>query len=243
MITNADTGLPYPNEAAGPNGDGRFLETGAINYDITGLANGAATFASKSTFPYIPASGTNNFIAMEALGFLQLSPGVYTFAVRSDDGFKQTVGPTVCDTNFVLGIFDGGRGNDNPSTYDFVVQTNGLYPIRLLYFQGEFGGNVEFYSINRLTGAATLINDPGNTNAIKAYPALKISIANVAHTGNTTTFSFKTEGCRTHRVEFRNSLSTGAWQLLQTIAGDGNTATVTDSAATGATRFYRVGTK
>ena len=73
-----------------------------MNYDITGEPSGSFTFVTKSPFPYIPAAATNNFIAMEALFYLQLTPGVYTFAVRSDDGFRFTVGPTVCDTNQVI---------------------------------------------------------------------------------------------------------------------------------------------
>jgi hypothetical protein len=242
-IIDPNTSQPYPNEAGGPNGGGRFIEPATINYDITGAATGAATFANKAAFPYVPAGAVNNFIAMEALAYVQLSPGVYRFAVRSDDGFKTTVGPTVCDTNFVLGIFDGGRGNDNPSTFDFIVQTAGLYPMRLLYFQGEFGGNVEFYSINRANGAATLINDPTNPAAIKAYPALKAILTNIAHTGNTTTFNFNTEACRTHRVEYASSLSGAPWQLLTTVPGTGATATVTDTTASGTVRFYRVTTQ
>ena len=134
------------------------------------------------------------------------------------------------------------RANITPSTFDFVVPTNGLYPMRLLYWQGMAGGSLEFYSINRATGAATLINDPGNPSAIKAYPALKTTLTDVVHSGHTTTFSFKTEGCRTHRVQYKNSLA-DAWQLLTTITGDGTVATVTDNAASGNTRFYRVATQ
>src|SRR5205823_5006991 len=161
----------------------------------------------------------------------------------SDDGFRQTVGPTVCDTNFVLGEFILDRGNGTPSTYQFIVQTNGLYPMRLLYWQGRFGGNVEFYSINRTNGVATLINDPGNPAAIKAYPALKTILTEIARTGRTNIFSFKTEGCRTHRVEFKNSLSSPTWLFLTNILGNGALTTIADTTATNATRFYRVGTQ
>ncbi len=114
--------------------------------------------------------------------------------------------------------------------------------MRLLYFQGEFGGNVEFYSINRTNGVATLINDPDNP-AIKAYPALKAILTNVSHTGNTTTFNVNTEACRTHRVEYTGSLSDPQWQLLTTVPGTGAVTAVTDSTATGAVRFYRVTTQ
>ena len=246
-ITNSDTSLPYPNLAAGPNGDGRFHESGTINYDITGSPQASFTFNTKSPFPYlapVAPGGTNNFIALEALFYVQLTAGVHTFAVRSDDGFKQTVGVTVCDTNLVLGIFDAGRGNDFPSTYDFIVQTNGLYPMRLLYFQGEFGGNIEFYSVNRTNGENILINDSSNPRAVKAYPALKTTITSVNHSGNTTSFSFKSENCRTHTVQYKNSLSDPLWQSLSpTISGDGTVKSFNDTTATGSSRFYHVMTQ
>ena len=242
-ITNTGTGQPYPNLAGGPNGDGRCLETNTLNYDITGNPSGSFTFVTKSPFPYIPAAATNNFIAMEALFYLQLASGIYTFAVRSDDGFRLTVGPTVCDTNQVLAEYILDRSNADPSTFNFVVQTNGLYPMRLLYWQGQDGGSLEFYSIDRLTGAATLINDPANPSAIKAYPALKTTLTHVGHSGQTTTFNFQTEGCRTHFVQYKNSLTDAQWQSLTTIMGDGTVATVTDSTASGNSRFYRVETQ
>jgi hypothetical protein len=241
-IIDTGTSLPYPNVAGGPRGDGRYLEPGAINYDITGTNNGS-TFALKWPFPYVPAAGTNNFIAMEAFAYLQLAPGAYTFAVRSDDGFRQTVGPTVCDTNMVLAEYILDRANVTPSNYEFIVKTNGLYPMRLLYWQGQFGGNVEFYSINRTNGVATLINDPGNPSAIKAYPAFKTTLTELGRIGRTNVFTFKSEGCRTHRVEFKNSLTSPTWLFLTNVIGSGAVTTITDTTATNATRFYRVGTQ
>ena len=168
-LTNSQTGLPYTNLAAGPNSNGMYLETNTINYDITGTPQGSFTFNFKTNFPYIPPSGTNNYIAMSANMYLQLNAGVYTFAIRSDDGFELTAGPTPTSTNLTLGIFDGGRGNNTPTTFDFIVQTNGLYPMRLIYDQGEFGGNIEFYSINRANGTPTLINDATSANSVRAW--------------------------------------------------------------------------
>ena len=168
-LTNSQTGLPYTNLAAGPNSNGMYLETNTINYDITGTPQGSFTFNFKTNFPHIPPSGTNNYIAMSANMYLQLNAGVYTFAVRSDDGFELTAGPTPASTNMTLGIFDGGRGNNTPTTFDFIVQTNGLYPMRLIYDQGQFGGNIEFYSINRTNGTSTLINDATSGNSVRAW--------------------------------------------------------------------------
>ena len=80
---------------------------------------------------------------MAATAYLELPAGGYSFGVRSDDGFKLTAGPTATDTNLVLGFFDGGRGNGTPSIIYFTIQTNGLYPMRLLYYQAGSGGMEE----------------------------------------------------------------------------------------------------
>ncbi len=242
-IINTNTSLPYPNEAGGPNGDGRYWETGSLNYDITGNPSGSFTFVTKSPFPGVPAAATNNYIAMEARFYALLNPGIYSFAVRSDDGFRSTVGPTVCDTNMVLAEYILDRGNGTPTTYSFAVTATGLYPMRVLYWQGQFGGNIEFYSINRSNGVSTLINEAGNPSAVRTYPALKANVSNLAHAGNTTTFTFQTEACRTHLVQYVNSLTNANWQLLKTVAGSGSTTNIIDNTATGNARFYRIVTQ
>jgi hypothetical protein len=168
-LTNSSSLLPYTNIAGGPNGDGLYTESNTINYDITGAPTGGFTFNFKTNFPYVPAAQTNNYIAMAVDMYLALTPGVYTFAVRSDDGFLLTAGPTPTSTNLTLGLFGGGRDNGTPSQFDFIVQTNGLYPMQLIYFQGQFGGSIEFYSVNRTNGTSTLINDQTSPNSIRAF--------------------------------------------------------------------------
>ena len=177
-LTNSQTGKPYTNLAAGPNGDGTYVETNTLNYDITGLPTGSWTFGTKTNFPYVPANGTNNYIALAANMYVQLSAGVYTFAVRSDDGFEFTAGTTPTSTNIILAVYDSGRANTTPTTFDFIVQTNGLYPMRLVYDQGQFGGSLEFYSINRTNGTATLIN--AATSPIKIYRTTSIAAIPIA---------------------------------------------------------------
>jgi hypothetical protein len=242
--TNLATGQPYPNLAnGGPNADGSYSETNAINYDITGLPTGTPAFPFKSAFPYVAAGNVNNNIAMEALMYLQLTNGNYIFAVRSDDGFKFTEGPSLNNQNLTLSLFDGGRGNGASTLTYVTVLTNGLYPVRLLYFQAGSGGNVEFYSINN--GTPVLINDPTNPNAIKAFqavasPALPVTILSPVHTGGATTFSFLTQAGHTHYVEYKNAITDLTWSPLTTITGSGSNTNVTDSTASGATRFYRI---
>ncbi len=168
-LTNSSSLQPYINIAGGPNNNGLYTESNTINYDITGAPTGGFIFNTKTNFPYVPAAPTNNYISLAANMYVQLSPGAYTFAVNSDDGFLLTAGPTPTSTNLSLGLFDGGRGNGNPTTFSFIVQTNGLYPMRLIYMQGQFGGSVEFYSVNRTNGTQTLINDQTSANTVSSW--------------------------------------------------------------------------
>jgi hypothetical protein len=142
----------------------------------------------------------------------------------------------------VIGLFDGGRGNGTPSTMYCTVATNGLFPMRLLYFQAGSGGNLEFYSINN--GTPILINDLSNPNAIKSFQALAaasaVTILNPAHSGGVTTFSFLSQSGHTHFVEYKITLSDVSWTPLTTITGNGSITNVTDSSASNSARFYRV---
>ena len=162
-LTNSITLEPYANEALN---NGQYTETSVINYAIDPLFYGI--FSPTNPFPDLPVGGTNN-VAMSALMYVQLSPGAYSFGVYSDDGFKFTAGSTPADTNLVLGVADYGRAAAE-TAFSFIVQTNGLYPMRLLYFKAQFnGGGVELYSINRTAGTRILLNDPANPNSIKVY--------------------------------------------------------------------------
>ena len=54
------------------------------------------------------------------------------------------------------------------TTFNVVAEADGLYPVRLLWYEGGGGANVEFFSVVD-TGKKILINDPDNADAIKAY--------------------------------------------------------------------------
>ncbi|NOS68306.1 MAG: hypothetical protein HOP33_00025 [Verrucomicrobia bacterium] len=235
--TNTITSEPYLNLISGDTIASAYSETNVINYDITGLPTGTPAFPYKSEYPLIAAANPNNNIALESLMYLQLTNGSYIFVMRSDDGFKLTEGPA--STNLTIGTFDGGRGNGTPSTMYVTVLTNGLYPMRLLYYQAGSGGNAEFYALHN--GTPILINDSTNANSIKAFaPAFAVILLNPAHAAGATTFDFLTQAGHTHHVEYKNALDDVTWTPLTTISGDGSIMTVTDNTASNATRFYRV---
>ena len=118
--------------------------------------------------PGISTTGPNDNIVVEVTSYMQLKRGVTRLGVNSDDGFKVTVAPGQPSvTGVQLGIFNDGRGASD-SIFDAVVDADGYYPIRLLYWGGNGGENCEWFSVDRITGVKTLINGTG-ANAIKTF--------------------------------------------------------------------------
>ncbi|MCS1409854.1 MAG: hypothetical protein M2R45_03040 [Verrucomicrobia subdivision 3 bacterium] len=88
--------------------------------------------------------------------------------MNSDDGFVVSTGPSLKDhESVVLGSYEGARGAAD-TLFDILVEEDGIYPIRLLWYQGGGGANVEFFSVTD-DGEKVLINDPSHAEAIKAY--------------------------------------------------------------------------
>jgi len=59
-------------------------------------------------------------------------------------------------------------------------------------------------------------------------------------TGTTFTLSVPTQIGFNYTLEYKISLSDADWTTVQTIGGTGGTITLTDTGATGLTRFYQV---
>ena len=167
-----DNPLPYLNEADPDAWEGWSISP----VDVDGVINwnqdeGAAVgnFGEDQAIPQIPGwGGSADGIVAEILGYLELSKGLHTLGVNSDDGFKLSFGPNAKDAMGVIaGEFDGGRGAAS-SIFNIVAEEDGLYPVRLLWYEAGGGANVEFFSVDK-KGKMILINDPDNPNAIKAY--------------------------------------------------------------------------
>ena len=106
-------------------------------------------------------------IVGEYLALLQLDEGAYTLGVNSDDGFKATIGANFNDIwSQEIGGFDGGRGASD-TIIDIFVDKAGLYPFRVLWYEGGGGANIEIFSM--VDGEKVLINDPDVEGSIKAY--------------------------------------------------------------------------
>ena len=170
-LDDDDNPLPYLNEADPDAWEGWSISPvdvdGAINWNQDEGA-GIGNFAEDQAIPQIPGWGdSSDGIVGEILGFLELSKGLHTLGVNSDDGFKLSFGPNPKDQlGIIAGEFNGGRGAAD-TTFNVVAEADGLYPVRLLWYEGGGGANVEFFSV--VDGKKILINDPDNADAIKAY--------------------------------------------------------------------------
>lgn len=167
----AADGTVAPNQAF-PSGTANGLyEVPIINWEQNAGAAGNFSFSSDPAIPdeYIPGipgqtDSTDN-IAAEILTFLELPAGCHTLGVNSDDGFTVRLGHTPFGP--LLGSFNGGRGAAD-TLFRIYAPTAGVYPIRLSWWEGGGGANIEFFSMDS-TGRRHLVNDRSNPQALKAY--------------------------------------------------------------------------
>lgn len=166
---NSPLGILAPNQAnPGPEGDGSYILTGGIDLDE---ANSNGNFpAGSANIPGIPGpSGSLDNITGEFVAWLDLPAGLTRLGVNSDDGFTVSFGSSAIDffRRSRAGVFDGGRGAAD-TLFDVAVPVAGLYPVRLLWWEGGGGANVEFFSVTP-AGEKILIDDSANASGIKAY--------------------------------------------------------------------------
>jgi hypothetical protein len=119
---------------------------------------------------YVPGleGGGYNYIATEDLGFLELTAGAHRFTVSSDDGFQLRSGHTPSDLGAT--ILAQSDGDTFGGTFDFVVEADGLYPVRNLWYEQAGAAHFTLSSYNFATSANVVVNDEGNpAGVVKAY--------------------------------------------------------------------------
>lgn len=179
-------GTPASVAVPGPEADGSYLDGDVINWNVT--ANPGATLAEIGNFrqsltgqpdepvPGIPGTGLSGAarfenITAEVFAYLDLPAGYQKFGIGGDDGWKLQIGTPGQTDGPILFSRDRGAGpRDIPVA--FVVPEAGLYPVRLVWYQGNGGGNLEFFSYGP-NNSKILVNDRSNPAAIKAYAKAK----------------------------------------------------------------------
>lgn len=149
-----------------------------VNFQQDGNQHGR--FNDGNGFPenLIPGldAGDQNNIAAEFTAYLEFpEAGYYRMGVNSDDGFKVSLGGPGdrgpvdnARANALVGAeYNQGRGTGE-TPFGFEVPVAGLYPIRLIWWEGGGGADCEWYSIAP-DGTRTLINAEGG---LKAYRSL-----------------------------------------------------------------------
>lgn len=180
------TAAPLVNYAQPGSGPRGTHPVAVINWNQEARPAGtqapAGNFALDEPIPGIPGTdpastdNTDN-IAAEVIGYLELKAGLHRFGVNSDDGFHLTAGRDPRAPNAkLLGLFDGGRGSADTLFYVNVAQ-DGIYPVRLVWYEGGGGANLEFFSLDLSAETQTklLVNDRTQAKAVKAYSLLKVS--------------------------------------------------------------------
>ena len=167
LLYNTSTGQPFPNTAQ-PDGDGTwtFVNEGQLNYNIFSPTNATSAGDFGNDAQYLGMPGTNGSLvnfAYEAVTYLYLAQGAYTFGVNSDDGFRLT------SLALPIGAFDAPRSAAD-TTFYFGVSQAGYYPFRLVHFQGTGAGSLEWFSV-KPDGTKVLINDTGDGSASPPTPS------------------------------------------------------------------------
>ncbi len=151
--------------------------------DYNQVEGSTSEFGATATIPGVDGSNGLDDYTMEIKAYLDLSAGAHRFGVTTDDGYKIVSGAALGDTVPMLGFHSGGPANE---TFDFVVKVAGLYPFRMVWYNRGGAGYGDWFSVDLVTGAHTLINDP-NTG-IKAYvavtPAPVLRLESVANLGD-----------------------------------------------------------
>lgn len=178
-LIDPTTGQPYVNNILEPNTTADLInfnqttsQSGVENAtDVGNFRDTSTPSRPDSPFPGVldgDESAANNNMAMEITTILQLPAGVTILGVNSDDGFRVTGGSNpAAATAQELGVFEGGRGSSD-TLFQIEAPEAGFYPVRIIWYEGNGGANVEFFSVLP-NGDKVLVNDVANANAIKAY--------------------------------------------------------------------------
>jgi hypothetical protein len=132
-----------------------------VAWGLAGVESGAIT-----NFPGLCLSpATPNSFAIETFTYLQLEAGTNTFYVDSDDCVGIYSGPNLADTSTV--VFQSPTDQTVSQSFQFIVESAGLYPFHIIYEQGGGGAHLVLSSVNADT-THVLLNTSGGVPAF--YP-------------------------------------------------------------------------
>ena len=182
------------HDTTGQGADGYFLIS-TVNFEQGAgeagnfKASGEGVLAVEDQLiPGIPGTtGSSDYMVGEALTFLEFTQaGLYTMVVNSDDGFQLWAGTTNNPTQITVGKLDGTRGAAD-TEFSLQVPQPGVYFFRLVWFEGDGGASVEWFTVGA-DGSKALVGgtQPG---AIKAYRVRTVAEPSGGGTGGISAFA------------------------------------------------------
>jgi len=146
------------------------------------IANNAANDTSANQYPGT-MGGTDATNTIPAL-WVNYAIGTNLIANATTDASSPLIARvTAQDCSTIVGKYDNGRGSSD-SLFTVQVPAAGVYPFRLIWYNGGGDANSEFFTIDDTTGIRTLINDAAspvkswisrNVHATGALPAPKLN--------------------------------------------------------------------
>lgn len=204
--------------------------------------NDAGSFAGDLQMPGLPGlndspDGANG----EILTYVDFPAGRHTMGVNSDDGFRMEGGPF--DQAETIGEFGRGRGSFD-TIFRFEVEEAGIYPVRVIWFNGTGGATLEIFSVLE-DGTKVLLNDVEN-GGFPAYRSAPESflITDYSQTADELSLTWQSKVGRYYAVDSSTDMMT--WENLVTTYPDGGaTAEATSYTGPGMPfdvpqRYYRV---
>src|SRR5439155_5028456 len=172
---NPTNNLPFANllDPSTANADASYDVGDVLNFNhstATGLRANGGIFNLDTEVPGMPGTGTSNLgldnTVHEFITYLDLKAGAHIFGLNVDDGWMCISAPNPRDTlGTLLGFRNGPGGqNGNPANnpnaaFNVIVPEDGIYPFRILFWEGGGGVNTEFFNIDRNTGTQVLVKD------------------------------------------------------------------------------------
>ncbi|MCB1126404.1 MAG: hypothetical protein KDM81_07910, partial [Verrucomicrobiae bacterium] len=195
-------GDPVADEAIPGSGPGGVHHVDLVNFEKEAgyleLTDDTGTFLwdfYPDLFPGIPGSGAHfDKFAVEVVAFLELSAGEHTFGVsvsadrtdvNDDDGYAVFVGANPRDY-FATKVAEYSRAAQGfvanqhiENQWTVKAPVAGVYPFRLVYWQGGRGANLQWYTFE--DGLRILLNDDTYVNSVKAYRNSTVAAANAPY--------------------------------------------------------------
>ena len=227
----------------------QFGTTGTMDFRVpTGLAPGQYEFTAENNDIFSPVRRSALLTVTNATGTGLLKGGVYRASTT------QTLG---------AGTMEFYRDDTLSLAFTRPISTNGAFLLgaippgsyRLRFVPtpkaGETLDSPWYPNATRISDAGTVtITADATTPDIHFFvfdstlpPAVELAlprIVSLSHSGQAFTLSFMSTSGLKYLIETKDSLTAGVWTPLETVAGDGGLKVVTDPAATGAGKFYRI---